>query len=219
MYVGGSFTSVGDNKTACYVAGFTDVSNPLPVELSTLSAKAEEDNVTLFWKTANEVNNYGFDIERKYGSDNWEKIGFVQGSGNSNISHDYSFTDRSPISGKITYRLKQLDNDGSSKYYDEVSVQFNSTLQFKLLQNTPNPFNPITAIKYQLAQNTFVTIKIYDNLGREVTTLVNEERPSGSHIVYWNGRNNNGQTVSSGIYLYKLTAGKYTETRKMNFLK
>lgn len=219
IYIGGNFTSVGDNKAASYVAGFVDTNTPLPVELSSISAKAEEDNVTLSWKTANEVNNYGFDIERKSSSNNWEKIGFVKGSGSSNISHTYSFTDQTPISGKLFYRLKQLDNDGSFKYYDAVSIQFNSTLKFKLLQNTPNPFNPTTAIKYQLPQNSFVTIKIYDNLGREVATLINEERAAGSHIVYWNGKDNFGQTVSSGIYLYKLTAGNFTETRKMNFLK
>lgn len=90
---------------------------------------------------------------------------------------------------------------------------------YKLMQNSPNPFNPTTSIKFQLPQNTFVTLKVYNLIGREVATLVNEERAAGTHVVYWNGKDSNGMSLASGVYLYKLIAGSYVEIRKMNLLK
>jgi hypothetical protein len=197
------------------------ITTPLPVELVSIDAKQENDYVILTWKTATEINNHGFEIERlaKQVSNNWVKIGFVQGNGTSNSSHLYSFTDKEALSGVLSYRLKQIDNDGKAKYYDAVSLTAGAPKDYKLMQNSPNPFNPSTAIKFQLPVNSVVTLKVYDMLGKEIATLLNESRQAGSHIIYWNGKDNNGNSVSSGIYLYKLTAGSYTETRKMNFLK
>lgn len=200
---------------------------PLPIELKDFHASVSEGKVYLSWKTATEVNNYGFQIERQeehnseYRTQNtdWEIAGFVNGRGNSNSELSYSFQDNNPPAGKLQYRIKQLDNDGRFKYFGPLSVEIDAIKEYKLLQNSPNPFNPSTAIKFQLPQNTFVTIKVYDQIGREVTTLLDKETTAGSHIVYWNGRDNNGQIVASGIYLYKLTAGPYTETRKMSLLK
>ena len=87
------------------------------------------------------------------------------------------------------------------------------------MQNSPNPFNPSTAIKFFIPDNSDVTIKIYDMLGREVTTLINQQSTAGYHIVYWNGRDSYGRDAASGVYLYRLTAGSFTETKKMNLLK
>jgi hypothetical protein len=200
---------------------------PLPIELKDFNASTGEGKVYLSWKTATEVNNYGFQIERqgeqysecRTQNTEWEMAGFVNGHGNSNSVLSYSFQDNNPPAGKLQYRIKQLDNNGGFKYYGPLSVEADAIKEYKLLQNSPNPFNPSTAIKFQLPQNTFVTIKVYDQIGREVTTLLDKETTAGSHIVYWNGRDNNGQIVASGIYLYKLTAGPYTETRKMSLLK
>ncbi|MGE5410628.1 MAG: LamG-like jellyroll fold domain-containing protein [Clostridiales bacterium] len=193
--------------------------SPMPVELSSFTASNTKSGVDLKWKTATEINNYGFEIERKAENGSWEKIGFVKGNGNSNSQKEYSFVDDKAPTGKIQYRIKQLDINGHFKYYDAVIISVDVPKEYKLLQNSPNPFNPSTAIKFQLPVSSFVTVKIYDQIGREVTTLVNEEKPSGSHIIYWNGKDKNGNSVASGIYLYRLSAGNYVETRKMNLLK
>lgn len=191
---------------------------PLPVELTSFEAQNRNDNVELKWATATEVNNFGFELERKTSS--WEKIAFIPGSGNSNHPKQYSYIDEKPVYGTdIYYRIKQIDNDGKYKYYDPIRVTLEAPKEFRLLQNSPNPFNPVTAIKFQLPVVSRVSIIVYNILGREVATLVNEDRSAGSHIVYWNGRDNQGTQVASGIYLYRIQAGNYSETRKMNLMK
>jgi hypothetical protein len=85
---------------------------------------------------------------------------------------------------------------------------------FHLSQNYPNPFNPVTSIQYAISSRQFVTLKVYDLLGREVATLVNEEKPAGEYEVEFDG-----SKLSSGVYLYRLTAGEFNETRKLVLLK
>jgi flagellar hook assembly protein FlgD len=87
------------------------------------------------------------------------------------------------------------------------------------MQNSPNPFNPSTAIKFYIPNNTNVTIKIFNIIGREITTLINNQTIAGYHIVYWDGRDSYGRNAASGVYLYRLTAGNFSVTRKMNLLK
>ncbi len=91
--------------------------------------------------------------------------------------------------------------------------------EFNLAQNYPNPFNPTTAISYQLTTNSFVTLKIYDMLGREVKTLVSQQMVAGNHNSNWNGDDNYGNKVSSGTYIYRITAGNFVSTKKMVLIK
>ncbi|HKI79755.1 MAG TPA: T9SS type A sorting domain-containing protein [Ignavibacteriaceae bacterium] len=191
----------------------------LPVELTSFSGSVVNNSVYLTWETATEVNNYGFDIERSSGNEGWQKIGFVAGSGNSNSPKNYSFTDTPSEGTSFSYRLKQIDVDGNSKYYDAVTVNLTASSEAQLLQNNPNPFNPSTTIKFYTPNTSDVTIRIYDMLGREVTTLINQKTTAGYHVVYWNGKDSRGEEVSSGVYLYRLTAGNFSETKKMNLLK
>ncbi|MCF8240495.1 MAG: T9SS type A sorting domain-containing protein [Melioribacteraceae bacterium] len=151
----------------------SDDSSPLPVELTYFEGNATEDGVLLEWKTATEVNNYGFEVERtlnprlSFGhplpggkKKGWVKIGFVEGYGNSNSPKDYSFTNPLNPNPNLTlthasslmYRLKQIDTDGSFEYSDIVEVTLNNELpaKFELFQNYPNPFNPTTTIKYTI---------------------------------------------------------------------
>jgi tartrate-resistant acid phosphatase type 5 len=192
----------------------------LPVELSSFTAEVvSASSIQLKWSTATEVNNYGFEVERKSGNTDWERIGFVAGSGNSNSPKNYSYTDNPTGGNSFSYRLKQIDVDGKYKYYDAITVNIGVSSEAQLLQNSPNPFNPSTAIKYYIPGATEVAIKIYDILGREVRTLINQQMTGGYHIVYWNGKDSRGEDVASGIYLYRLTAGSYSDTKKMNLLK
>jgi len=168
----------------------------------------------LEWVTETEVNNYGFDIERSVGIGVWSKIGFVNGYGNSNSPKQYLFTDEKLIGGsKFVYRLKQIDTDGQYEYSEEIEVEILPT-EFALYQNYPNPFNPSTVIEYEVPENSFVSLKVFDLLGKELVTLVNEEKSAGSYNVKFNA----GQ-LASGFYIYKIDAGNFTSTKKMLLLK
>jgi len=188
----------------------------LPVELTSFSATTIGKDVKLSWNTATEVNNYGFEIEKASSSTTpiWNKIGFVNGNGNSNSPKDYSFIDDKVVSGKYSYRLKQIDNDGQFEYSKVIEIDINGTKKFELTQNYPNPFNPTTNIQYAISSRQFVTLKVYDVLGNELKTLVSENKEAGNYSVNFNASN-----LPSGVYIYKLQAGEFTQTRKMTLLK
>jgi hypothetical protein len=187
----------------------------LPVELVAFTAIANRSAVVLSWATATEVNNFGFDIERRTQSVEWTKIGFVEGSGTTNAPKEYSFTDKILSAGKYSYRLKQIDRDGKFHYTQAVEVSIGGApLKFGLAQNFPNPFNPSTTIAYQIPVDDFVTIKVYDVVGREVTSLVNENKKAGSYEVSFDG-----STLSSGMYICRMSAAAYSSITKMTILK
>jgi len=192
----------------------------LPVELITFTVTATSDNVKLNWTTATEVNNYGFDIERlvpqfSNNTTEWEKIGFVEGHGNSNSTKEYSFVDESVFPGLYQYRLKQIDTDGSFEYSEIIEVQFGVVpTKYVLEQNYPNPFNPSTVISYSIPTASNVSVKVFDVLGNLITTLVNQNQEAGNYKIYFNA----GE-LSNGIYFYKIQAGSFIDIKKMLLLK
>ncbi|MDP1677636.1 MAG: T9SS type A sorting domain-containing protein, partial [Bacteroidota bacterium] len=144
----------------------------------------------------------------------WTKIGFVEGNGTTNAPKLYSFVDAS-ASGKVLYRLKQIDRDGKFEYSQEVEVVISQMLQkFSLMQNYPNPFNPTTTISYQLSANSYTTLRVYDMLGKEVATLVNEAKEAGSYTMQFDG-----SKLSNGMYFYTLRSGNFTATKKLVLMK
>jgi hypothetical protein len=184
----------------------TDV---LPVELVSFNADVNNGKVQLCWKTVTELNNSGFQIERSMDYNTWINIGFVEGYGNSTSSIFYSFVDNCPVGGsKFRYRLKQIDYDGKYVYSGEIEVEIVPT-NFVLYQNYPNPFNPTTKIRYQLSEASKVVLTIYDILGAEVTTLLNEIKEPGVYEVELNA-----QGLTSGAYIYRIVTGEYVETKK-----
>jgi hypothetical protein len=205
----------------------------IPVELISFTSEVEEDVVTLFWQTATETNNSGFEVERSQLSKvksqtDWERIGFVEGKGTTTEIQSYSFTDK-PEPGIYKYRLKQIDFDGSFEYSQEIEAEAKAPNVFSLEQNFPNPFNPSTTIRYSIPnviasgakQSQMVTLKVYDILGNEVATLVNEEQTAGTYEVEFNTSSSFRlvRNLTSGIYFYQLKAGSFIETKKMIFLK
>ncbi|MBK8554223.1 MAG: T9SS type A sorting domain-containing protein [Ignavibacteria bacterium] len=198
---------------------FGQINELLPVELESFTSSVIENNVNLIWRVNSEINNAGFDIERSgvkgQTSNEWIKTGFVNGKGTATYSQLYSFEDKNLSSGKYKYRLKQIDFNGSFKYYDlQNEVVVGVPVRFNLSQNYPNPFNPATKIKFEIPVDSKVMLKIYDNIGREMKTLVNEFKSAGYYTVDFNGSN-----FSSGVYFYKITAGDFSEVKKMTLLK
>ncbi len=187
---------------------------PVPVEFTSFTATANGNNVTLNWSTATETNNAGFSVERKGNNGSWQSLGFINGNGNSTEINRYSFTDQNIACGQYIYRLKQTDYDGTFSYSSEASVEVIAAAAFSLSQNYPNPFNPATMIKYSLPTEEFVTLKVYDVLGRETAALVNEKQVSGEHTIAFNA-----SQLPSGIYFYTISAGTFKETRKMILAK
>jgi hypothetical protein len=129
------------------------------------------------------------------------------------------------------WKVRSNDGAGNASFYSgtgqfkiinsTTDVQKDVTIptQFALEQNYPNPFNPSTMINYSLPNNAFVVLKIYDMLGREIKTLVNNQKNAGKYSVAWKGNDNNGNKVTSGIYIYRISAGNFSAARKMAVLK
>jgi hypothetical protein len=129
--------------------------------------------------------------------------------------HGYSFMDEGVASGKYSYRLKQIDNDGTFKYSGEVEVTMVLPAVFVLNQNYPNPFNPTTTITFTLAKDGFTTLKIYNALGSEVTTLINGELKAG----VMNTVNFNATALPSGVYFSRLESGGNIQVKKLIMMK
>ncbi len=194
----------------------TGITQALPVELTSFTALIKDNSVELNWDTATEVNNYGFNVERRPETGDWEKIGFVNGHGNSNAPKSYSFVDEEITAGKVYYRLKQIDFDGRFEYSNIIEVQLSNSLptNFVLNQNYPNPFNPTTVISYQLSADSQTKLEIFDSIGRLVATLVDEKQSAGTYSY-----NFNAEELPSGTYAYRLTTDGFSETKKMLLIK
>lgn len=197
----------------------------VPVELSSFSVSTVGSSIKLSWRTETESKNYGFEIERLAGSKqssinnlnnkaSFEKIGFTEGHGNSNSPKEYTYVDKSINSGTYSYRLKQIDTDGSFSYSKVVEINLTAPMRYELSQNYPNPFNPITTINFSLPEAGKVRISLYNLLGEEIKTIVNESKEPGIHTIIFNAN-----VLQSGIYMYKIEAGSFVQTRKMVLIK
>ena len=234
MYNGSVWTlldpvSTGNNQGTGTVIGFGDFSagqqSFLPVALRVLSVTARDGAAELRWSTETEINNYGFDIERRQCDDHpervqepgWWTVGFVQGGGTSAAPRDYSFTDRNLAAGRYAYRIRQIDNNGQAIYSAAAEVEVGlKPGRFELFDNYPNPFNPSTIIRYGLPERSKVRLQIYDMLGRAIETLVDQEQEARFFEYTWRAH------VPSGIYFCRLTANstedpgrRFVQTKKM----
>ncbi len=190
----------------------------IPVELTSFSASTDQNNVVLNWSTATETNNRGFSIERKSSKTAWSEVSFVNGAGTSTDPVQYSYIDKDMNVGKYTYRLKQVDMDGTYEYTNLVETEVTAPTVYSLAQNYPNPFNPATVIEYSVPEKAEVTLTIYSSIGELVKTLVSGTVEPGYHKISFNA-----SELTSGTYIYQIRAkgssGNYVESKKMMFIK
>ena len=200
---------------------FSTSTNIVPVELTSFTARLADKKVILNWQTATETNNQGFEVQRKViGGENegeWIIRGFINSRGTTTENQSYTFFD--DVSDlhctSLIYRLKQVDFDGSYKFSQEVNVEnLSIPYSYELSQNYPNPFNPSTKISYSVPTASKVTLKVFDILGKEITTLINEEKLVGEYEVKFNAIN-----FPSGTYFYQFKAGSFIQTKKMILMK
>ncbi len=208
------------------VGTLNGTTSPLPVELKNFKVQTRNGDVVLTWETITETNNYGFEVERVSGflnkkdnlelqsrSLNWQKVGYVRGSGTSSIERDYLYEDKNLRDGKYSYRLKQIDLDGSINYSEVKELEVGKIRS--RIRTNPNPFNSTTIINYQLAEAGSVTIKLYDMLGRVVEEVVNNEvKEEGEHEIKFNASH-----LTSGVYLIKLQTERDYFTEKLVLLR
>jgi hypothetical protein len=182
---------------------------PLPIQLASFKAVTLARNgVKLTWTTASEMNNYGFYVQR-----NGVDLTFIGGYGTSLQSHTYSYTDN-PLPGKYRYTLKQVDLDGRASLSESVDIEVAAPVKFALNQNYPNPFNPTTKIAFSITKQGPVSLRVYDILGREVATLVNENRKAGQYTESFSGNQ-----MASGVYVYVLRSSEGQLVGRMMMMK
>ena len=188
--------------------------NVNPVELSVFSSAVHENNITLSWTTSAEINNSGFDIERKTINGQWTKIGYVKGNGTTNETSNYNFTEKL-TTGKYYYRLKQIDYNGNFEYFELTEeVNIGAPYNYELSQNFPNPFNPYTKINYSIPDAEHIFLKVSDITGKEVSVLVNQIQSAGYYTVSFDASG-----LPGGVYFYSLTYGGFTNTKRMVLIK
>ncbi len=211
IIINGMYSGVG---TIC--------SGPLPITMQSFTVQAVlKNNAKLQWTTAVELNNSGFDIERKTikEGDVWKKITFIPGSGTTTEPKSYTFEDKKLQTGTYKYRLKQIDYNGNYEYFNAGNdVVIKAPNDFSLSQNYPNPSNPKSRIEYQIPFTGKVSIKIYDLLGKEVISLVDETKEAGYYTAEFDGSN-----LASGVYFYRIiadgSAQRLSKTLKMILVK
>jgi hypothetical protein len=220
----------GDSPVSQTKAG--DKDKPVSLEqrdsvdlLSAFSAGIKDKKIHLVWKITNPLEISYFYIQRldpginAYVSINKDKITLVDFfekdiDANNQREYRYSYEDEPQIDGVYYYKLKAYSQGGKLVLEsDAIKIGISGIRDFILDQNFPNPFNPSTTIHYELMENSHVTIKVYDLIGKEVTTLVDRYENAGKYTVDFDA--SKFSNLTSGIYFYKLETEKYSDVKKM----
>jgi len=194
----------------------------VPVEMVAFTASAAAEGVTLEWSTASEVANSHFLVERARDSEGpWQRIGTIPGAGSSPFWHDYRFVDRTIEPGAVYwYLLSDVSYDGAITRHGPIEVAVPSVGRATALHaNAPNPFNPLTMIRFTLAEAGPVTLTIHNEAGQVVRTLVADRLGPGTHEFAWDGRDSQGKPVASGAYIYRLTSRHGVQARRMVLIR
>lgn len=213
-YVAGGDLSTSQNGVILKTA------DPLPVQLSAFTASTFGSSVELRWRTETEVENYGFEVDRRRqdplsGPDSWNTVGFVQGAGTSSMPREYFHVDRLVPPGRYAYRIRQIDFSGSSTLTRAIEIEVSSLPSDFLVTSYPNPFNPTTTLAFALPEPGRVLIRIYNLFGEDVATVADRDFSAGAgHKVVFDASG-----FPSGTYIARISAGPTTVTRKLLLLK
>jgi hypothetical protein len=208
---------------------------PLPVILSSFSAQYIDNTVTIYWTTASENNNLGWNIYRSISANFGQVVNInselISGAGNSSISTDYVYTDDYDLNENTTYWywLECIGLAGDSEIYGSVTLTIPSDqeenipdipFKYGLYQNYPNPFNPDTNISFALEQPGQCVLNIYNTRGQLIRVLFNEYiEEDRIYTIHWDGKTNNGYEVNSGLYFYEIRCGNNLIRKKMLMMK
>ena len=194
----------------------------LPVELAEFTSIVDGNDVVLQWKTASETSNAGFDIERALRSSSdksqelqFESIGFVDGNGTTSEPQAYAFRIGDMLAGEYTFRLKQVDLDGSFKYSDQIEVSIELPGEALLSQAYPNPFRDETTIRLQVKKTQDVEVALYDMQGRRVATLFAGEAPANEPIEI----SVKSDGLASGQYIYRAIGASFIDSKTISLIK
>jgi trimeric autotransporter adhesin len=201
-----------------FTFGQSQTGGLLPVKLAVFTATVNGMSVLLSWQTITEVSSAFFQIEISAGA-GWVKVCELKAAGLSNSPKYYSYSDKNLLPGKYSYRLKMIDADGTFKFSNIVNVDLSIPAAFALSQNYPNPFNPSTKINYQIPQTGKVSIVVYNVNGTEIRNLFNGLQEPGNYNIAWDGRNNSGNPVASGFYMYSVKHNTSVLNKKMLLIK
>jgi hypothetical protein len=227
----GTFISSGSGP---YIGTISNISNPgryvignagaLPITLAEFrGVTVDAHDVRIDWTTMSEQNTYGFYIQRRSENEaGYADVSqFIGGAGTTlNEHHSYSWTDTKTTGNVYYYRLRTVDLNGDVEYSSAIRVAIvldareTEPLVFNLSQNYPNPFNPSTTIRYSVPTSGLVSLKIYNILGQEVSSLVDEFREAGRYSINWNAG-----AFPSGTYFYRIIAGGNTKILRMILVK
>ncbi len=219
-----------ENYSASLSDNNTDSS--LPVELSAFTAEPDFSKVVFSWETASELQNLGFHLFiKKQDEEEWFAINneIIPGKGNTSSLSKYQFVHEDVKAGETySYRLESVSYNGEIEILKTVDIDIPVPKNFVLFNNYPNPFNPVTKIKFQLPRQSDVTLVVYDMTGRIVKKLLNNQNyDAGEYVVRWDGTNPFGNKVASGMYFYRISASdpltgsgqRFVKTHKMLLMK
>jgi hypothetical protein len=223
-YIGWDFTSIwtidsGINSGYPYLQS-VPTEDALPITLDKFTAVYKKGNVQITWRTESETDNAKFLIYR-----DGEVIAAVDGAGTSSEPHDYSYTDIDVLPGKsYTYVLADvsLSNELVVHHDHALTITIDEQViseEFALGSNYPNPFNPSTTIPFNVLKESHITLGIYDINGQLVRQLINENYASGAYTAIWDGQNDEGKDLHSGLYIYLMTSNNSTQSGKMLLVK
>jgi hypothetical protein len=200
-------------------SGGADIS--LPVVLSLFNIREKRGEVFLSWRSESELNNSQWQVQRKCVADTgavYETIARLDGQGSRATATDYAFTDNQVLAGlEYSYRLVDISLQGFKHYHPEQNIIVGLPQTYQLHQNYPNPFNPLTNILYDLPVNSQVTMSVYNILGQKIATLVDKKQDAGYYKLIWEGTNQHGNRLASGMYILAIQASGIRNGKQETF--
>ncbi len=191
----------------------------IPVELSSFEVYQEAGHIILTWITETEANNFGFEIQRKSNQEEFKTIAFIKGHGTSTSPHQYYYHDANLPAGCYSYRLKQINNDGSFQYSEIRTTILTRQFSFKLHQRYPNPFNIETNLAFELPGDGNLQLCIYNLRGQLIRELINGYISMGCYNFSWDGRDSQGNLMNDGVYFAAIRWNDHQQVIKMILLK